>query len=238
MGCTFRGDGRLRDRTGTHGFGEARLETTERGAEAFPLLQRPPRRCREWYRTPAPGRQHATLGRHAPRLHRSRLPRRRRRGRGRPVADRHDERGPEVAPRRSWTTPAEYSAAARPRSTWRWPSGEARRSSSTSGRRGADRAASNFRSSNGWRSALTARSRFSASTRATTAATPRASSKEFPVPYDSVEDPSEKISREIGAPKNYPITLFYDAQGKRSYIHQGGYNDEAGLLKDIERYAL
>lgn len=60
----------------------------------------------------------------------------------------------------------------------------------------------------------------------------------FPVPYDSVEDPSEKISRAIGAPKNYPITIFYDARGERSYIHQGGYKDEAGLVDDIERYAL
>lgn len=60
----------------------------------------------------------------------------------------------------------------------------------------------------------------------------------FPVPYDSVEDPSEKISRAIGAPKNYPITIFYNARGERSYIHQGGYKDEAGLVDDIERYAL
>lgn len=62
--------------------------------------------------------------------------------------------------------------------------------------------------------------------------------EKFPVPYDSVEDPSEKIARDIGVPRNYPVTIFYDAKGEREYIHQGGYNDEAGLVDDIERYLL
>lgn len=62
--------------------------------------------------------------------------------------------------------------------------------------------------------------------------------EKFPVPFDSIEDPAEKISRAIGAARNYPITIYYDARGEREYIHQGGYPSEAELVEDIERYAL
>jgi thiol-disulfide isomerase/thioredoxin len=61
--------------------------------------------------------------------------------------------------------------------------------------------------------------------------------RSFPVPYPSFEDPQEKIARDIGAPANYPITLFYDARGKLAFSKQGGYRSEADLEADIERYA-
>src|SRR3712207_7826959 len=53
--------------------------------------------------------------------------------------------------------------------------------------------------------------------------------------YPSFEDPEERIARDIGAPANYPITVFYDARGERSFIKQGGYRSEAHLRADIER---
>lgn len=60
---------------------------------------------------------------------------------------------------------------------------------------------------------------------------------DFPVPFPSFEDPEERIAQEIGAPANYPITLFYDASGERAFIKQGGYRTAADLRADIERYA-
>jgi len=58
----------------------------------------------------------------------------------------------------------------------------------------------------------------------------------FPVPFPSYEDPDEEIARAIGAPANYPVTVFLDAGGETAMIHQGGYRDEADLAADIERY--
>ena len=60
---------------------------------------------------------------------------------------------------------------------------------------------------------------------------------QYPVPYPSFEDPEERIARAIGAPANYPITIFYDARGERAFIKQGGYRREADLRADIQRYA-
>jgi thiol-disulfide isomerase/thioredoxin len=60
--------------------------------------------------------------------------------------------------------------------------------------------------------------------------------REYPLPYPSYEDPHERIARDIGAPANYPITVFYDAQGKQAFIRQGGYASVAQLQGDIDRY--
>jgi cytochrome c biogenesis protein CcmG/thiol:disulfide interchange protein DsbE len=56
--------------------------------------------------------------------------------------------------------------------------------------------------------------------------------------YPSYEDPHERIARSIGAPSNYPITVYLDRAGKIAYIHQGQYRDQAALVADVERYAL
>ena len=61
--------------------------------------------------------------------------------------------------------------------------------------------------------------------------------REYPVPFPSYVDPSEKIARSAGAPANYPITVFYDRDGRRAFVHQGQYRTEADLAADIERYA-
>jgi cytochrome c biogenesis protein CcmG/thiol:disulfide interchange protein DsbE len=60
---------------------------------------------------------------------------------------------------------------------------------------------------------------------------------DFPVPYPSFEDPEERIAQDLGAPANYPITLFYDSKGERAFIKQGGYRTADDLRADIERYA-
>jgi thiol-disulfide isomerase/thioredoxin len=59
----------------------------------------------------------------------------------------------------------------------------------------------------------------------------------FPVPFPSYVDPDEKLARSIGAPANFPITVFYRADGKREYVHQGPYETDADLIADIDRYA-
>lgn len=59
---------------------------------------------------------------------------------------------------------------------------------------------------------------------------------EFPTPFPSYVDPDESIAKAIGAPANYPITVFYDARGKRVFVHQGQYRTEADLAADIDRY--
>lgn len=62
--------------------------------------------------------------------------------------------------------------------------------------------------------------------------------EEKPVPYPSLEDSDGKIAREAApGAKGAPITIFYDADGERTFIHQGGYRTESDLLDDIERHA-
>ena len=59
----------------------------------------------------------------------------------------------------------------------------------------------------------------------------------FPVPYPSYQDPDGRLSRKIGGSENFPTTLFYDASGKRTFVHQGQYRSEADLVADIDKYA-
>lgn len=57
-----------------------------------------------------------------------------------------------------------------------------------------------------------------------------------PVPYPHLEDGDSRIVQRAGAVGGLPTTIFYDESGERVYIHQGGYRDEADLLRDIERH--
>ena len=52
------------------------------------------------------------------------------------------------------------------------------------------------------------------------------------------EDPHERAAASLRAGVVYPITVFYRADGKRAYIHQGGYATPAELEADVRRYAL
>lgn len=59
----------------------------------------------------------------------------------------------------------------------------------------------------------------------------------FPVSYPSISDPDLKTVKGFGiAGAGWPTTIFYDAQGTQTYVHQGAYA-EADLRADIKRYA-
>ncbi len=61
--------------------------------------------------------------------------------------------------------------------------------------------------------------------------------RDIPLTYPSYEDPDGKVAngyRLVGTPS----TIFYDAAGKQTYIHQGQYLDRAQLDDDIKRYAV
>jgi cytochrome c biogenesis protein CcmG, thiol:disulfide interchange protein DsbE len=60
--------------------------------------------------------------------------------------------------------------------------------------------------------------------------------REFPLTYPSYEDPEEVAARAVGAPANYPVTVFLDRKGDTAFIRQGGYASEAQLERDIDRY--
>jgi thiol-disulfide isomerase/thioredoxin len=57
-----------------------------------------------------------------------------------------------------------------------------------------------------------------------------------PVPYPSIEDPSDAIARSVDAGGFWPITVFYGSDGKRSYTHAGPYRSLSALEADIRRY--
>jgi cytochrome c biogenesis protein CcmG/thiol:disulfide interchange protein DsbE len=61
--------------------------------------------------------------------------------------------------------------------------------------------------------------------------------KQRPLSYPSYEDPDEKAARALEAGKFYPTTVFIDVDGKRT-VHQGPYDTDADLERDIRRYAL
>ena len=61
--------------------------------------------------------------------------------------------------------------------------------------------------------------------------------RQIPLTYPSYDDPDGKIAdgyHLVGTPS----TIYYDANGKQTYIHQGQYADKAQLDADIKRYAL
>jgi len=58
-----------------------------------------------------------------------------------------------------------------------------------------------------------------------------------PVSYPSYVDGDRRISRSYGV-QGLPYTVFYDAAGRRVYVHQGPYSSQATLARDVRRYAL
>jgi thiol-disulfide isomerase/thioredoxin len=61
---------------------------------------------------------------------------------------------------------------------------------------------------------------------------------QFPVPYPSYSDPRGTTMQSLVPTAGLPNTVFYDAKGRRTFVHQGGYTSEAKLNADIRRYAL
>jgi thiol-disulfide isomerase/thioredoxin len=69
----------------------------------------------------------------------------------------------------------------------------------------------------------------------------RADAREFleehPVPYKHFEDPNQDVAASFNGVQGFPVTAFYGADGKREFVHYGGYASEAQLAEDIDRYA-
>ena len=61
---------------------------------------------------------------------------------------------------------------------------------------------------------------------------------QFPVPYPSYADPRGTTMQSLAATAGLPNTVFYDAKGRRTFVHQGGYTSEAALAADVKRYAI
>lgn len=61
--------------------------------------------------------------------------------------------------------------------------------------------------------------------------------KRYPVSYPSYSDPDQTVAKVFAAPLGFPSTAFYDARGKLTYVHQGGYSSAAKLREDIRFYA-
>lgn len=61
--------------------------------------------------------------------------------------------------------------------------------------------------------------------------------KRYPVTFPSVEDPDGEVYNALRL-LGQPATAFYDAGGKRTYIHQGPYESVAAFDADVRRYAL
>ena len=61
--------------------------------------------------------------------------------------------------------------------------------------------------------------------------------RELPMPYPSVVDNRANLLGRLGA-RGLPVTVFYDADGKQVYVHQGQYRTVEQLSEDIEQYAL
>ena len=60
--------------------------------------------------------------------------------------------------------------------------------------------------------------------------------RQIPLTYPSYEDPDGKVYngyKLLGTPS----TIYYDANGKQTYIHTGPYEDRAQFDEDIKRYA-
>jgi cytochrome c biogenesis protein CcmG/thiol:disulfide interchange protein DsbE len=61
--------------------------------------------------------------------------------------------------------------------------------------------------------------------------------RKIPVTYPSYDDPSGQVyiaEKLVGVPS----TLFYDRNGKQTFVHQGPYFTRADLVQDIRRYAM
>jgi cytochrome c biogenesis protein CcmG/thiol:disulfide interchange protein DsbE len=59
--------------------------------------------------------------------------------------------------------------------------------------------------------------------------------RELPMPYPSVVDARANLAGKLGA-RGLPVTVFYDADGKQEYVHQGAYPSAEKLSEDIEKY--
>jgi thiol-disulfide isomerase/thioredoxin len=62
--------------------------------------------------------------------------------------------------------------------------------------------------------------------------------KAFPVTYPSYTDPGEQIAGGIEAATYFPMTIYFNRQGKIVFAHAGPYESAAALERDVRRYVL
>ena len=62
--------------------------------------------------------------------------------------------------------------------------------------------------------------------------------KGHPVPYPSIFDESASQAASIGGGQGWPTTMFYNADGQRTFVRPGGYTTIESLDDDIQQYAL
>jgi thiol-disulfide isomerase/thioredoxin len=58
----------------------------------------------------------------------------------------------------------------------------------------------------------------------------------IPLAFPSYEDPDGRLFQSYGL-QGAPSTVFYDARGRQTYVHQGPYTDRAQIDEDLRRYA-
>ena len=61
--------------------------------------------------------------------------------------------------------------------------------------------------------------------------------RQYPVSYPSYSDGNLAIAAVFKGVQAFPTTAFYDRRGALSFVHQGAYQSEQALAKDIKRYA-
>lgn len=66
----------------------------------------------------------------------------------------------------------------------------------------------------------------------------RAFLREFPTPFPHYVDEDVAIARLFGGGRAWPTTAFYDATGRLTRTHIGGYATERALEADLRRWAL
>jgi cytochrome c biogenesis protein CcmG, thiol:disulfide interchange protein DsbE len=62
--------------------------------------------------------------------------------------------------------------------------------------------------------------------------------RQFPQPYPSYADPRGTTMQSLAPTTGLPNTVFFDARGRKTFVHQGGYRSQQQLATDIRRYAL
>lgn len=61
--------------------------------------------------------------------------------------------------------------------------------------------------------------------------------RQYPVSYPTYSDGNLAIAAVFKGVQAFPTTAFYDRKGSLSFVHQGAYQSEQALAKDIKRYA-
>lgn len=60
---------------------------------------------------------------------------------------------------------------------------------------------------------------------------------QLPLPYPSYLDSDVEIAESLEIAREFPTTLFFDADGKLAYTKRGPYTSEDELVADLDRYA-